>query len=154
MRTKLQLLSCVLCVLLGTTNAHGRDDVLNAIPNDAQGFAIIHNLTDASHSVDDLAKLVKAPIPDLLSLAEKKSGLQKGLDEQGDAAIILTNIDQQLKMIVLVPVADFVEFLAVLNAEESVTNVVEVQIAGALTVVSRKGDYVELAPAKDRDGLE
>jgi hypothetical protein len=154
MRTVLQRLSWVLCVLLVMTNAQARDSVLNAIPQDALGFAVVHNLTDASRSVDDLARLVQAPAPELLNLAKTKTGMQKGLDERGDAAIVLTSIDPRPKLVALAPVASFDEFFAALNVEEPAAGVVEVEIAGAPSLVGRKGGYAALASANDRDALE
>ena len=110
-------------------------------------------MTDASRSIGDVAKLVQAPAPDLLSLAKRMSGLQKGLDEQGDLAIVLTSIDPAPKHVVLVPVANSADFFAALNVKEPGTGTVEVQLAGGPTLVGRKGDYAALAPATDRDAL-
>ena len=156
MRLAMQRVLSVLCLLLGLASAlaQARDGVLNAIPSDAIGFAVVHNLTDASRSIDDVAKLVQAPAPDLLSLAKRMTGLQKGLDEQGDLAIVLTSIDPAPKRVVLVPVANFADFFAALNVKEPATGVVEVQLAGVPTLVGRKGGYAALAPATDRDALE
>ncbi|MEX2093368.1 MAG: hypothetical protein WD971_11860, partial [Pirellulales bacterium] len=84
MNFAMQRVLSVLCLLLGLASAQlkaqsqARDGILNAIPADALGFAVVHNLTDASHSIDDVAKLVQAPPADLLSLAKKTTGLERG----------------------------------------------------------------------------
>lgn len=146
----------VLCLLLGWASvvAQARDGVLNAIPSDAIGFAVVHNLTDTSRSIDDVAKLVQAPAPDLLGLAKRMTGLQEGLDGHGDVAIVLTGIDPAPKGVVLAPVANFANFFAALNVKEPATGLVEVQLAGAPTLVGRKGDYAAFAAVADRDALE
>lgn len=156
MRLAKQRVLSVLCLVLGLASAlaQARDGVLNAIPSDAIGFAVLHNLTDASRSIDDMSKLVQAPAPDLLSLAKKMTGLQKGLDEQGDLAIVVTSIDPAPKRVVLVPVANFADFFAALQVKEPATGVVEIQLAGAPMLAGRKGGYAALAPATDRDALE
>jgi hypothetical protein len=153
MKTRLHSLSFILCFLLVISNAHGREGVLNAIPQDVLGFAIIHNLDEAGSSFEDLAKLVQAPLPDLLNWVKERTGLREGLDEQGDAALVLTNIDGQFKLVVLLPVDSFDDFFASLNSVET-DGIVEVQIAGASTVVARQGDYAALASVRDRDELE
>ena len=145
-----------LALLLGLAIAEAQagNGILNAIPDDAVGFAVVHHVSDASQSIDDLAKLVNAPPPDLLSLARKITDLQNGLDEQGDLAIVLTSVDPAPKGVVLVPVADFKEFFAALQVDEPATGVVEVQLAGVPKLVGRKGDYAAVAPAGDREALE
>jgi hypothetical protein len=153
MKTRLHSLSFILCFLLVISNAHGREGVLNAIPQDALGFAIIHNLDEAGSSVEGLAKLVQAPLPDILNWVKERTGVREGLDEQGDAALVLTNIDGQFKLVVLLPVDSFDDFFESLNSVET-DGIVEVQIAGAPTVVARQGDYAALASVRDRDELE
>src|SRR5437773_1193441 len=95
MRLTTQRVLPVVCLILGLSSAltQARDSVLKAIPDDALAFAVVHNVADTSRSIGDVAKLVQAPAPDLLSLAKGMTGLQKGLDEQGDLALIITSID-------------------------------------------------------------
>jgi hypothetical protein len=146
----------VLCLLFGLTGqlAQGRDDVLNAIPDDALGFAVVHNVSDASRSIGELAKVMQAPAPDVLSLAKGMAGVQKGLDEQGDLAIVLTSFDPTPTRVILAPVANFDEFFAALNVQDPGKGVVEVQLAGAPSLVGRKGSYAAIAPVTERESLE
>jgi hypothetical protein len=146
----------MLCLLLAIANAtaEARDNVLSVVPPDAVAIAVIHNLADTSRSIADVAKLVQAPAPDVLSLAKGMSGLQKGLDEQGDLAVVLTSIDPTPKVVLLIPVANFDDFFAALNVKEPASGVAEVQIAGSAAVVGRKGNFAALTRAADRDGLE
>lgn len=145
----------VLCLLLGLPSVLVRaESVLDAIPPDVIGFAVVHNLTDASRSIDNVAKLVQAPAPDLLSQAKNMTGVEKGLDEQGDAAIVLISVDPTPKGVVLVPVADFADFCAALGVEQPDTGIVNAHMVGKETLVGRKGNYAVIAPASDRDALE
>ena len=156
MRKLLQSMLSVLAVLLGLAGpmAQARERVLNAIPSDALGFGVVHNLIDASRSIDEVAKLVQAPPPDLLNLAKRMTGLQKGLDEQGDLAIVLTTIDPAPKAVVLVPMSNDAEFFAVLNVKVPTSGTVEIQLAGKPALVGRKGAFAVFAPTTDRDALE
>jgi hypothetical protein len=156
MKLAMPRLLTVLCVLLGLTGrlVQGRDNVLSAIPADAVGFAVVHNLSDTSRSIGEIAKVVQAPAPDLLSMAKGMTGLQKGIDEQGDLALVLTSVDPAPKHVILAPVASFADFFAALNVKEPETGVVEVQLAGTPSVVGRKGSYAAMARVADRDALE
>ncbi len=156
MRLIMRRLLSILCVSLGLVGApaHALDGILSAIPSDALGFAVVRNLADVSRGVDDLAKLVQAPRPGLFGLAQKMTGLEKGLDAQGDLALVLTRMDPEVQGVVLVPVANFEAFFAAIGVQEPATGVVEVQLAGAPRLVGRKGDYAALAWATDRDSLE
>ena len=156
MRLAMPRLLTVLCLLLGSTGqlAQGRDGVLSAIPDDVLSFAVVHNLSDTSRDVGELAKIVQAPAPDLLSLAKGITGLQKGIDEQGDLALVLTSLDPAPKHVILAPVANFADFFAALNVKEPESGVVEVQLAGRPSLVGRKGSYAVMAQVADRDALE
>jgi hypothetical protein len=152
MKRVMQPVLAVLCLFgLAIAQAAG---ILEAIPNDALGFAVVHNLTETSRSIDEVAKLVRAPAPELLNRAKAMTGVQKGLDEHGDAAIVLLHGEPMPKYVVLAPVASFADLFAALQAAEPTTEIVEVQVAGAPTLVGRKGDYAVFAPATDRAALE
>lgn len=154
MRTVSQHLSWSLCVLLGTVSAPAQESVLNAIPDDALAFGVVHNLTEASRSVDGLAELLRARAPDLLRATKEQAGIENGLDEQGDAAIVLTSVDPEPTVVLLAPVEDFAAFFAGLGVKDPAAGVVKVQVAGSTTLVGRKGDYVAFASPRQRDGLE
>jgi hypothetical protein len=152
----IERVSSVLCILLSLASAQSqaRGGILNAIPGEALGFAVVQNPTDASRNIDDLAKLVQAPAPDLLGLAKRMSGLAQGIDEHGDLAVVLTGVDPAPKGVALVPVANFADFFAALRVTEPATGVVEVQLASGPTLVGRKGDYAAMAAPTNRDALE
>jgi len=156
MRLAIQCVFVAQCLLFGLAGglAQAREGILNAIPADAIGFAVVHNLADASRSLDDVAKLVNAPAPDVLNLAKRTVGLDKGLDEEGDLAIVVTSIDPAPKGVLLVPLANFADFFAALHVAEPATGIVEVQLLGAAKLVARKGDYAAIADAANRDALE
>jgi hypothetical protein len=134
--------------------AFARDSALTAIPADAIAFAVVHNIADASSSIAEVAKLVQAPAPDLLTLAKGMTGLQKGLDEQGDLAIVVTSVDLPPKVMVLIPVTNFDDFFAALNVKPPATGVVDAQLVGSPVVVGRKGNFAAITRGTDRAALE
>ncbi len=156
MRLAMQCVLMAQCLLVGLVGgeAHGRDGILNVIPADAIGFAVVHDLADASGRVDEVAKLVHAPAPALLNLAKRVVGLEKGVNEQGDMAIVLMSVDPAPKGVLLVPVANFADFYAALNVTEPATGAVEVQLVGKPKLVARKGNYAAIADSANRDVLE
>jgi hypothetical protein len=157
MRTLMRsiLIGLGIFVGLGTQLAGARDGVLNAVPADAAAFAVVHNLTEASRSIRELAKLVQAPAPDLLNLAKGTVGIQKGLDEQGDLAIVLATIDPVPKGMVLVPMSNKAEFFEALKVKVPASGAVEVvQLTGRPALVGRKGNFAAFALSMDQDALE
>lgn len=152
MRRVLAALCLVLALTVTVTAARG--GTLEAIPSDTLAFAVVHDLADASHAVGDLAKLVQAPAPDLLAMAKGMTGLQKGLDEQGDLAVVLTTIAPAPKGVILLPVANAADFFASLGVKEPAGDVVEVRLAGKPSLVGSRGHYAVFAPASDREALQ
>lgn len=150
-----RLLTAV-CLLIGLAGrlAQGRDDVLSAIPDDVAAFAVVQNVGETSRNIGELAKLLQAPAPDLLSMAKVMAGVQKGIDEQGDLAVVFASFDPTPKYLILAPVANFADFFAALNVKEPETGVVEAQIAGVPSLVGRKGSFAVIARDADRESLE
>ena len=145
------------CLFVGLTcqTSHARDSVLTAIPSDAVVIGVVHDLTETSQAIDDIAKLVQAPAPDLLNLVKKMSGLQQGLDEHGDLAVVFTGVSSASECVILVPVADFESFFAALKSDEPTTGIVEVQLAtDTAMLVGRKSNYAVFAQVTQRAALE
>jgi hypothetical protein len=149
---KILSILCVLGSLIAP--AHARDSILNAVPDDAIALVVVHNLAKTNRSIGQVAKLVNAPVPDLLNKAKSASGIQKGIDEQGDAAMVLASVDPAPNGIFLLPVTSFAEFFAALQVKQPETGAVEVELAGRPMLVGRKGDYAAIARVADRDALE
>src|SRR5215213_7782466 len=88
----LRIVLCFLFALAGRP-VEASESALSAIPTDAVGFVVVHNIRETSRTLGELAKLVQAPAPDVLDLAKGMSGIDKGIDEQGDLAVVLTNVN-------------------------------------------------------------
>ncbi len=146
-----------LCLTLafGRALAQAEASVLSAIPADVLVVGVIHDVADGNRTVGQLAALVKAPAPDLLTLAKGLSGIQKGIDESGDMAFVLTAIDAGPKAMILVPIADAADFYTALNAKQPHDGgVVEAQIAGMPALIGTKGSHAVIAPAAEEEALK
>jgi hypothetical protein len=87
-------------------------------------------------------------------MAKGMTGLQKGIDENGDLVVMLATIDPVPQQIILVPVSNFDEFFASLNVKAPEDGVVEAQIIGKPTLIGRKGNHAAIAPPPSRSALE
>ena len=137
-------------VMIVAALAEARDSVLTTIPSNALGFAVVHDLADVNRNIGELAKLVQAPAPDLLALAKNFSGIQTGIDVQGDLAIVVMGADRTPKIVVLVPVANFTDFCAGLNVNHPAHGIVEVKLNGTAKLLAHKGNVAVLANPSDR----
>lgn len=140
-------------LLLGLTAGaiHARD---TALPSDSLSFVVVHNLADVNRTIRELAKLVQAPAPDLLNLAKVMTGLQKGLDDNGDIALIVTQLDPSPKFVVLIPTSNYADLLNSLQVKEPGSGIAAAQIGASQVVVGQKGNFAAIARACDRDALE
>lgn len=155
MKSALPLVLSVLCLVVQLAGVPAQAaGVLDAVPEDALAFAVIHDLADASGVIDDVAALVQAPAPDLLNRAQQASWLQKGIDDHGDVVIILTGVDPTPSYFILTPVADFAELCSSFGVTEPASGVVEVQLGASPTLLGRKGSYAAMAPVSERERLE
>src|SRR4051794_22167514 len=64
-------------------------DALKLLPDDAVGFVLVKNLSEAAGQAEAVAKRFKAPVPPLLEKAKKELGIDKGLNEKGPLLIAL-----------------------------------------------------------------
>src|SRR4051794_5182535 len=97
----------VLMVALMGERAPGRENALAVVPDDAVGFMVVHNLADVNRSIQEVGKLLNAPPVDVLSMAQGITGIQKGLDAEGDLVGVVTTADAPPEFVVLVPVNNF-----------------------------------------------
>ncbi len=153
-RTKLWTCFVWWFVMLAAVLAEARESVLTAIPSDALGFAVVRDLADVNRNVGELAKLVQAPAPDLFTLAKNYFGIQKGIDAQGDLAIVLIGADPSPEIVVLVPVANFADFCTGLHVNDPARGIEEAQLNGTTKLLAHKGNFAVLANSSDRTVLE
>ncbi len=167
-------------LLLWSASAKAAEDVLRLVPRQALGFVVIHHLSDTDAKVQKVAKQVQAPIPSLLAAAKTMSGISKGLDEKGDAALVVMPLknagdekaDEKAEEqgdkpdalaaaaetgwagVLLLPVTDYRAFLDQFHPAKTGEKVTEVSAMGKTALVAGRGDYALLAAPRDRKALE
>ena len=82
------------------------------------------------------------------------TGLQKGLDDNGDVALVVTQLDPSPKFVVLIPTSNYADLLNSLQVKEPGSGIVAAQIGASQVVVAEKGNFAAVARASDRDALE
>jgi hypothetical protein len=134
--------------------ARAAESILEAIPDDALGFVVVHQLSEASGQVDQVAQLVGAPAPGLLAIAKQSLGVEGGLDERGDVAMVFLASEPMPKVVALAQVKDYEAFARGLGADDAGDDIAEVELAGKPSVIAPHGSYAVMAPAGDREAIE
>jgi hypothetical protein len=135
--------------------AQGQSNVLQAIPGDAIGFAVLNNLEQASGKIQKLG--TKAKIPVLLpplQLLKLSLGIQKGLDEKGTAALVVLPGDPP-QGVALVPVTDYKDFIGSFKAKDIGDKISEIQIAKKTAWVGEKSGFAVIAfKEEEKDAIK
>lgn len=130
-------------------------DVLKAVPDDADAFAVVAKLSDLDKKATALAQKLNAPAVSFLDLASKMLGIGKGVDVNGSAALAVYIGDGEAPgAIAIIPVSDYKELLASVKAKETDGGVSSFQIVGGKEVlIAKKGNYAFATPAQHQQLL-
>ncbi|MBX9680457.1 MAG: hypothetical protein K2X38_16990 [Gemmataceae bacterium] len=125
-------------------------DVLKAVPDDADAFAVVAKLSDLDKKASALAQKLNAPAVSFLDLAGKMLGIGKGVDVHGSAALAAYVGDGEAPgAMAIIPVTDYKELLASVKAKETEGGVSSFQIVGGKEMlVAKKGNYAFATPAQ------
>ena len=131
---------------------------LEVIPDDALGFAVIHDLSDANARVSKLTQKMQLPLPDLLSTIKGYVGVDEGVDETGGLAFAAVSGGEGKEVegmayMTVVPTTDYKALLAPLDAEDADADVTKVTVAGQTMYVGHKGDFAVFASETAREQL-
>ncbi len=158
-RTLAQRIHAVLAILLlfvllpVVANAQ---EVLQRIPKNSLGFAIVQNLAEASEKFDQLLEPLDATFPAPLAFAKLVTGLGAGLDMSGELVIALLPGDGPKvpsQPMVLLPITGYEEFAASINAAAS-GEICRVTLLGEDILVARDGEFALLMNVEHRETME
>jgi len=147
-------------VLLGAAASNGPAAVVEELPAETLGFAMVRDLSAVDAKIKRLAQIfematgVTPPAP--LEFIKAATGIGAGLNEQGDAAIALVpgaNGASDARPLLLAPVSDYAKFAESVNGDAS-GEICRVVIAGEEVLVARRGDYAVLMNVEHRPTLE
>lgn len=131
-------------------------EVLQRIPKNAIGFAIVQNLTEASEKFERLLEPFDVTFPAPLAFAKLVTGLDAGLDVSGELVIALLPGDgpkAATRPMVLLPITRYEEFAASINADAS-GEICRVTLLGEDILVARDGKFAMLMNVEHRETME
>ncbi len=157
-----QLFRCVaLFVLLTARLAAVRaEGVLDHVPPDAMGFAVVRNLAATNDKLEGVmnlfAGLSEVPPPAPLALIKSATGLGDGLNEAGDALLAVLPGGENAagpRPLLLLPVSDYAALASSINGDATGA-IGRVTIAGEEVLVAKRGDYALLMNVEHRPTME
>jgi len=155
-RRALVLVPLLCAAMLAAACASAAEDLLSVMPEKTLGLAAINGLGQADGKVVKLAKRMQLPATSLLTKLKEEIGIEKGLDEEGSAAIVVMpgeDADAEPIVLLFVPVTDFKQFIGQLDAEDAEDGLVEVDVMDAGFLVGSKGGYAVFAEPEHRETL-
>lgn len=134
-------------------------DVLQVIPDDAIGFALVNRLGQSNEKFAALAKRMKLPLPgNPLEMAKDALGVEKGLAEKGTVAVAAfpgRMEEDEPRGVVYIPVTDYQAFIGQLEPKEPTAAITEIKLKdGKAMVAGKRGNFAVLAALEDRELLE
>src|SRR5262245_969736 len=156
---KSRLLLLLVAFLAPSAPLCAQADVLQIIPDDALGFALVNRIGESSEKFAKLAKRMNLPLPGSpLDLAKGALGFEKGLAEKGTLAVAAfpgKAEEVHPRGIVYIPVTDYQAFVTQLAAADPSAAITAVKLKdGKAMVAGKRGNFALLADEKDRELLE
>jgi hypothetical protein len=148
------VISLTLLVVSGQINWAA--DVLDNVPDRAVGLLVVRHLAATDAKVQRLLASVRADIPGPLSLLQLATGIDKGLDKEGDLLLLALPNDldrQQLEFCVWLPVSDYAQLLTSLGGNP-VEGITSVTIAGEDLLIARRSSWALLMDPDQRNQME
>lgn len=135
----------------GSAPENGASALMKAIPDNALGFVLVNNISQADAAISRLGTAMQMPMPGVLTILKMQLGIQQGLDEDGSAGIALLPSDSAKKSrfgfapIVFVPVSDYKSFVRQFQPDDASSEIASVTIAGKPMIVGHKGSFAVFA---------
>jgi hypothetical protein len=155
----LSLLVAPLVWLITALPLGAQTDLLNAVPDNALGLAVVTNLSDTSAKVHKLTEKMNLPVPELLPIAKMFSGAQDGVDDNGSIALVALAADDEdaawgMSFAAFVPVTDYQAFIKQLDPKAPEAVITEVTVMSQQYLVAKKGGFAVLCGTEQKDVLE
>jgi hypothetical protein len=150
----------ILLLALAPAAAIQAEGVLDHVPQEAMGFAVVRNLAATNEKIVRLMDIFKglseAAPPAPLTLVKAATGIGDGLNEGGDALVALlagANGAADPRPMMLIPISDYAKFAASVSGDATGA-VCRVTIAGEEVLLGKKGDYALLMNVENRPTME
>jgi hypothetical protein len=149
-------LPLVLILVFVVAAAARGESVLDQVPRDALGFAIIRNLSDTDAQVSKSLTALGSRFPGPLALLKSIAGLDAGLDLDRDLLVVLLppqNNSEQFHLALWLPASDYDALVRSLDGDPQ-RRVAAVTLAGEDLLAVRDGDWAVVMDVDQRDRLE
>jgi hypothetical protein len=131
-------------------------EILQQVPRDALGLAVVRNLSEADAKAGRALSAVGSRFPGPLALLKSIAGIQAGLDERRDLMIVLLpplNNSARFSLALWLPVEDYDALVHSLDGDPG-RRVAAVTLAGEDLLVVRQDDWAVVMDPDQRDRLE
>lgn len=155
-RPQLALLASLALLIFAPARVRAADIVQN-VPHDALGFIVVKNLAATDVKVAQLLKTLNAEYPSPLVFLNAVTGINEGLNPQGDFlfAVLPPGVYQKAEpqFCVWLPVADYDRILTTLEATPG-ERISAVRVADEDLLIARHGDWALLMDPDQRDRMQ
>ncbi|MFT3789260.1 MAG: hypothetical protein QM770_24285 [Tepidisphaeraceae bacterium] len=154
--------SALMAIALAVTAVTGtlRADSTEYISADAMMAFHINNLAETSQKVATAsqrlgATMIAPQLADPLAWVKEEMGVKEGINDAGDAAIVVfkptPGVRDDENVIILIPVSDYDKFVGSFTAVDAADGINHVKMkgGGGDGYISHWGDYAALAPRKE-----
>jgi hypothetical protein len=136
-----------------STAPAGPTDLLEAIPDEAWGFAGIPNLKAFDGKLADLAEKLNFPIGPPIALAMGQLGVGEGLRETGGVGLVVLDPTQYSMppddMAILLPTTDAKALMSAFNPQDAGEGLQKIEIMGKGLFIMPKGGFVVIGTDKN-----
>jgi len=146
----------LLVVLLAAPPAARAASVLEQVPRDALGLALVRNLSQVDAKAGKVLGALGSRLPGPLALLKSIAGLDAGLDLRRELLVVLLPPDddsRQLRLAVWLPVKDYDQLVRSLDGDPQ-RRVAAVTLAGEDVLMVRHDDWAVVVDPDQRDRLE
>ena len=152
-------LPAALCglTLLAAMPCLAAQSVLEIVPDNALGVAIVNRLAQSDAKIQKLGQQMQMPFPSPLTTLKAMAKVEKGLDEKGSAAVIAMPAKEDGGKpipVVVLPVNDYDAFLGQFEPEKVTDAISKVTIGNRRDLVAKKDGYAVFAQSGDQETLE
>lgn len=153
-----RIAAAVTFALAPVANLRG-EGVVDHVPSDALGFAVMRHLDATNGKFERLLKIFEGALgampPAPVTYFKAVTGLGAGIDLAGDAVLALLPGDDPSapKLLFLAPVADYAALAQSVGGDPS-GEITRVTITGEEVLVARQGDYAMIMNVEHRPTME
>jgi hypothetical protein len=141
---------------LAATTAARAADVLNEVPRDALGFAVIRQLDGVEGKAEKVLEALGSAPAGPLALLKSIAGIEAGLDAERDLLMVLLppeNNSRQFHLAVWLPAKDYTALVESLEGDPQ-RQVAAVTIAGEDLLVVKHDEWAVVMDPDQRDRIE